>query len=147
MNYLKSYVGIDPGTNGGIAAFNSNGELIFWGRLPYEHEMPNYEMISGIVKGLNPEFVAIEKQFNNAVALVNEGFLKGILIQLADIVSVHSRTWQAYFKLRGDKTSHVQYVETNFISLSDFRNKEVKHGIADAILIARWCYDKYGKKE
>lgn len=145
MNYLKSYVGIDPGTNGGIAAFNSNGELIFWGRLPYEHEMPNYEVINGIVKGLNPEFVAIEKQFNNAVALVNEGFLKGILIQLADIVSVHSRTWQAYFKLRGEKTSHVQYVETNFVSLSGFKNKEQKHGVADAILIAKWCYDKYKK--
>lgn len=145
MNYLKSYVGIDPGTNGGIAAFNSNGELIFWGRLPYEHEMPNYQVINGIVKGLNPEFVAIEKQFNNAVALVNEGFLKGILIQLADIVSVHSRTWQAYFKLRGEKTSHVQCVETNFISLSAFKNKEQKHGVADAILIAKWCYDKYKK--
>ena len=147
MNYLKYYVGIDPGTNGGIAAFNSNGELIFWGRLPYEHEMPNYEVINGIVKGLNPEFVAIEKQFNNAVALVNEGFLKGILIQIADIVSVHSRTWQAYFKLKGEKTSHVQYVETNFVSLSAFKNKEQKHGVADAILIAKWCYDKYGNKE
>lgn len=147
MNYLKSYVGIDPGTNGGIAAFNSNGELIFWGRMPYEHEIPNYEVINGIVKGLNPEFVAIEKQFNNAVALVNEGFLKGILIQLADIVSVHSRTWQAYFKLRGEKDTHIEYVEKNFISLSDFRNKEIKHGIADAILIAKWCYDKYGNKE
>ena len=147
MNYLKSYIGIDPGVSGGIAAFNSNGELIFWGRLPYEHEMPNYEMISGIVKGLNPEFVAIEKQFNNSIALVNEGFLKGILIQLADIVSVHSRTWQAYFKLKGDKDTHIEYVEKNFISLSDFRNKEIKHGIADAILIAKWCCDKYGKKD
>lgn len=147
MNYLKSYVGIDPGINGGIAAFNSNSELIFWGRLPYNNGVPDYKLTLDIISKLNPDFIAIEKQFNNAIALVNEGFLKGILIQIANIVSVHSRTWQAYFKLKGDKDIHIEYVEKNFISLSDFRNKEIKHGIADAILIAKWCYDNYGKKD
>lgn len=78
----------------------------------------------------------LEQQFVNQKTIWQQGVFEGVLTSLGLTYHlIHPRKWQNVLGLDKSKESHIAYVQALGYSFTA-TNKQLKHGIADAICVA-----------
>ena len=141
---MKTYVGIDPGTQGGIAIVSTNSA--------YAYAMPETETLSIFeeISNFDTVFALIEDVHsmpgNSARSMFtfgrNYGMLRAMLIaNYIPFETVTPTTWQKEFGLinrkltkTAKKNTHKARAQELFPSID-----KITHKTADALLIAEYC--------
>jgi hypothetical protein len=148
------FLGIDPGAGGGLAVLNTAGELIstFKFKDATEHD------ISAMFEAYSINSIAlIEKVWSfpgQGVAStfkfgMSYGFLRGMLVaHKIPFTDQIPRTWQKYYSMKKNKeetgTSWKNRLKGRAQQL--YPNEKITLATADAILIARYCYEQNRSK-
>lgn len=144
---MTSYIGIDPGNNGGIAIIHGI-EIAQVIPMPmHEKELDVYKFMRWIkASSIEGEIYAcVEKTFqpNNLVRM--EGLIKGLLICMCiPTTSVAVQTWrkQVLGNYRATKQDAIEWCLKHYPDVElkrTPRSKKYHDGIAEALVIAEYC--------
>ena len=158
----KLFVGIDPGAKGAIAILNKDGEVVDLYDMPTTNEkyLEHILFWTNKKKGYDVQLV-IERvhalPFESAVA----GFTFGKNCGKADLLALSMTTgvnphdvspqvWKAYFglkRLNGETKYEYKKRSINKATILFYDQKDKltmsKDGRAEALLLAKYCLDKY----
>lgn len=139
-----SYLGIDPGQNGGAAVVSSKGiQCLYKFKDQTEHDIAINlkKMVSGfaILKGAVEKVHSMPKQgvASSFKFGMSYGFLRGMLVAYAvPFIEPSPQAWQKYLGClsKGDKNVTKQLAQRKWPSHAS----SITHGIADALLIAEY---------
>jgi hypothetical protein len=146
-----NYCGIDVGFSGAIAILNETGEILLMTDMPIimvgkKREL-NEPKIRMILEGFKPLCVAIEKSqtmpgqgiSSSGRYMASYGFLRGVCVGLSlEYQLIHPKTWKKAIMhdMPKEKEASIMRVGQLYPDLVLGRKKD--HGIADAILIAKY---------
>ena len=146
-----NYCGIDPGFSGAIAILNEEKEIVFYTDMPIikvgkKNEL-NETAIREILESHKPLCVAIEKSqvmpkqgiSSSGRYMASYGFLRGVCCGIgAPYQLIHPKTWKKAMMhdMPQEKQASIMRVGQLYPELVLKRKKD--HGIADAILLARY---------
>ena len=152
-----NYCGIDVGFSGAIAVLDKDGKIVIDIDMPIiqvgkkrELNEPN---IHFILQGFQPLIVGIEKAqvmpgqgiSSSGRYMASYGFLRGVCVGLGlEYHLIHPRTWKKVMMpdMPKEKEASIMRVGQLYPDVVLARKKD--HGIADAILIARYLKDTTG---
>lgn len=150
----KIYLGIDPGSNGGLVWLDSDGNLLECQKMP-----PTPQDILTALGSYNPENVVcyledvgngMPGQSSKATATFarHNGHLEMALLALGiSTVKISPAKWQKHFNLQGkkgeSKTSHKNRIKA--WSQQRFPKQRITLAISDAIAIAVYGYEQKNK--
>lgn len=142
------YLGLDPGQSGAIAALMPNGTVVccitlkdtehdicnsLRSLIEYHHTCAMLERVSS----MPGQGVASSFKFG-----ANYGFLRGLLVALQiPFEEVTPSKWQGYLKCRSKGDKNV----TKAAAQRKWPSEKITHGNADALLIAEYCRQNYGR--
>jgi len=146
-----NYCGIDVGFSGAISVLNDDGEILLMTDMPIitvgkKREL-NEPKIRMILDGFKPLCVGIEKAQtmpNQGISssgryMASYGFLRGLCVGLSvEYQLIHPKTWKKELMqdMPKEKEASIMRVGQLYPDLVLGRKKD--HGIADAILIAKY---------
>ena len=146
-----NYCGIDVGFSGAIAVLNDAGEILLQTDMPIimvgkKREL-NEPKIRVILEGFKPLCVGIEKAqtmpsqgiSSSGRYMASYGFLRGVCVGLKlEYQLIHPKTWKKAMMhdMPKEKEASIMRVGQLYPDLVLGRKKD--HGIADAILIAKY---------
>ncbi len=152
-----NYCGIDVGFSGAIAVLDEDGKILITIDMPIievgkKREL-NEPKIRWLLEGFRPLCVGIEKAqtmpsqgiSSSGRYMASYGFLRGICVGLGlEYCLVHPKTWKKKMMpdMPKEKEASIMRVGQLYPDLVLARKKD--HGIADAILIARYLKDTTG---
>ena len=146
-----NYCGIDVGFSGAISVLNGDGEILLMTDMPIitvgkKREL-NEPKIRMILDGFKPLCVGIEKSqtmprqgiSSSGRYMASYGFLRGLCVGLSvEYQLIHPKTWkkELMHDMPKEKEASIMRVGQLYPDLVLGRKKD--HGIADAILIAKY---------
>lgn len=150
MSDHELYLGVDPGKSGAIAVLLPYGSVVCVVRLDQtEHDV--VESLRAIVaeqrccamlervSAMPGQGVSSTFKFGKSY-----GFLRGVLVALQiPFEEVAPATWQGYMKCRtkGDKNVSKAAAQRRW------PGEKIIHATADALLIAEYCRQNYGRSK
>ena len=146
-----SFVGIDPGKNGGVAVFWCDGESDSYRFPKLEYQLP--QIIKKIKSMAREKKTKLDWVIEDIHALYgssakatfsfgkNLGHWEGVLYSSnVKWETVSPKVWQSEYKLSKDKKRRKNKLKKIAQSIVDYK---VTLATADAILIAKWRKDNY----
>lgn len=148
----NKFIGIDPGSGGGIAVV---GEKVLCTSILDRKKITERDVYDFLL-GFSNESVAliervgayrVEGRQQGAKSMFtfgqSYGFLRGVLVALGiPFDEVAANSWQSHFKLRRTDKSETTTAKKNRHKAKAqqlFPSLKITHGIADALLIAEYC--------
>ena len=152
-----NYCGIDVGFSGAIAVLNEEGNILQTIDMPIievgkKREL-NEPKIRGTLEGFRPLCVGIEKAqvmpgqgiSSSGRYMASFGFLRGICVGLRlEYQLIHPRTWKKVMMPDMPKEKEASIMRVGQLYPDVILTRKKDHGIADAILIARYLKDTTG---
>ena len=152
-----NYCGIDVGFSGAIAVLDKDGKIVIDIDMPIiqvgkkrELNEPN---IHFILQGFQPLIVGIEKAqvmpgqgiSSSGRYMASYGFLRGLCVGLGlEYQLIHPRTWKKKMMPDMPKEKEASIMRVGQLYPDVVLKRKKDHGIADAILIARYLKDTTG---
>ena len=152
-----NYCGIDVGFSGAIAVLDKDGKIVIDIDMPIiqvgkkrELNEPN---IHFILQGFQPLIVGIEKAqvmpgqgiSSSGRYMASYGFLRGVCVGLGlEYHLIHPRTWKKVMMPDMPKEKEASIMRVGQLYPDVILTRKKDHGIADAILIARYLKDTTG---
>lgn len=146
------FVGIDPGTSGGIALLTQEHKLELWKMPVTEHDISSvFEYIATLARFTMIESVHSMPGQGVASSFTfgrNYGFLRGMLVaHKISFIDITPRQWQAALGIKpakgGDKSEHKNRLKG--LAQQIFPTHTITLATADAALIAEYVFRIRGK--
>ena len=158
----KLYVGIDPGAKGAIAVLDEQGKCIEWFDMPTTNDGYLDKITEWLDKKVDKEIhVMVEDVHALPMESTVAGFTFGKNVGKCELLAlamstvkpphrVAPRVWKPYFTLKRFKEESkydykkrsVNRAKVEFPSMSEYL-LITKDGRAEALLLAKYCYDKF----
>ena len=158
----KFYIGIDPGAKGAITVLNEQGKCIEWFDMPTTDDKYLDKITEWLDKKVDKE---VHVMMENVHALPMESTVAGfsfgknvgkaelLALAMATVKPPHKvtpKSWKAFFNLRRFKEEtkleykkrSINRAKMEFPEMSDVLITS-KDGRAEALLLAKYCLEKY----
>jgi len=159
MKSNELYMGVDPGVGGGIALIDSDLQIVKLRNMP-ETLTDMIEFFFSIAVDYEVKACIMEKVWAMPMDAIKASFALGKNIGRLEacLTAIHvpweeitPQSWMKYFSLyKGAAKGKTQWKnELRDLATRMFgvTKKEVNLQVADALLIARYCYDKTNNRE
>lgn len=151
------FVGVDPGSSGALCALDRDGSAVMLEKLPTVKTRRgrtklNTPVLRNFLDSLSIHHVCIEDIWAQPTQGVKAAFTYGYNYgQLCDafedegiaVEFITPATWQKAYKVPKGKQSSIHIALQFYPSLKEVLKYKNSHNKADAILIARYCWEKY----
>ncbi len=147
---IRTFIGVDPGKSGGIAAINSSGEFIDAIPMPIVGDQVDVPAFIDFVKSAGDKTTIIIEEVHSmpgqgVASMFTFGRLYGTIIGASQALGVQIRfvkpkAWQIATcgKTNGNKEVALEFAMMQFPEWDRGKNKQKASGMADALCIAEW---------
>ncbi len=151
------YIGIDPGSSGALCALNAAGQPVHLIKLPTVKTRRGRTKLESVklrafLQKASVQHVCVEDIWAQPSQGVKAAFTYGYNYgQLCDSLEaselpvefITPATWQKAYKVPKGKQSSIHIALQFYPSLQQDLKYKNSHNKADAVLIARYCWEKY----
>lgn len=153
----RLFIGIDPGATGALCALDSAGQTLHMMKLPTIKTRRGQTKLDSPtlreeLSNMDINYVCVEDIWAQPTQGVKAAFTYGYCYgQLCDCIEaagvgvefITPATWQKAYKVPKGKESSIHIAVQFYPSLKSILKFKKSHNEADAVLIARYCWEKY----